>query len=108
MGLGVGERHARAGGWPCGDSRVQAGEEGLHVFDVSDPTQPDVAAFIDLPCGSHTATGVPDPKNGRLIVYSTPSNGNCDGIDIISIPLGNPSAAVLRPLRPVGRPDRLP
>ena len=26
-----------AGGWPCGDTRVQAGEEGLHVFDVGDP-----------------------------------------------------------------------
>ena len=46
-----------AGGWPCGDSRVQAGEEGLHVFDVGDPTAPDVEAFIDLPCGSHTAIG---------------------------------------------------
>jgi hypothetical protein len=85
-----------AGGWPCGDSdgTVQEGEEGLHVFDVGNPKQPDVEAFIDLPCGSHTATGVPDPKNKRLIVYSTPSNGACDGIDVISIPLRNPSAAV--------------
>ncbi len=82
-----------AGGWPCGDSRVQAGEEGLHVFDVSNPREPDVVAFIDLPCGSHTATGVPDPANDRLIVYSTPSNGNCDGIDVINIPLKNPAAA---------------
>ena len=82
-----------AGGWPCGDSRVQAGEEGLHVIDIGNPEQPDVEAFIDLPCGSHTATGVPDPGNDRLIVYSTPSNGNCDGIDIIEIPLDDPSAA---------------
>ena len=82
-----------AGGWPCGDSRVQAGEEGLHVFNVGEPTAPEVEAFIDLPCGSHTATGVPDPANDRLIVYSTPSNGACDGIDIIEIPLGDPSAA---------------
>ena len=29
-----------AGGWPCGDSRVQAGQEGLHVFDVGDPEEP--------------------------------------------------------------------
>ncbi len=82
-----------AGGWPCGDTRVQAGEEGLHVIDVGDPKQPDVEAFIDLPCGSHTATGVPDPANDRLIVYSTPSNGNCDGIDVIEIPFGDLSAA---------------
>ena len=84
-----------AGGWPCGDSdgTVQAGEEGLHVIDVSDPEEPDVEAFIDLPCGSHTASGVPDPKNKRLIVYSTPSSGACDGIDVIEIPLRDPSAA---------------
>ncbi len=82
-----------AGGWPCGESRVQAGEEGLHIFDVSDETAPKVAKFIDLPCGSHTATGVPDRKNGRLLVYSTPSSGACDGIDIISVPLDDPSQA---------------
>jgi LVIVD repeat len=82
-----------AGGWPCGDTRVQAGEEGLHVIDVGNPAEPDVEAFIDLPCGSHTASGVPDPANDRLIIYSTPSNGNCDGIDIIEIPTGDPSAA---------------
>ena len=57
------------------------------------PRQPDVEAFIALPCGSHTATGVPDPKNKRLIVYSTPSSGDCDGIDVIEIPLRDPSAA---------------
>ena len=82
-----------AGGWPCGDSRVQAGQEGLHVIDVGDPENPDVEAFIDLPCGSHTATGVPDPANDRLIVYSTPSSGACSGIDVVEIPVGNLAAA---------------
>lgn len=82
-----------AGGWPCGDTRVQAGQEGLHVFDVSDPTAPVAETFIDLPCGSHTATGVPDPANDRLIVYSTPSSGACSGIDVIEIPFGDLSAA---------------
>ena len=82
-----------AGGWTCGGEVVPAGTEGLHVFDVTDPTAPDMVKYIPLPCGSHTATGVPDPKNKRLIVYSTPSNGNCDGIDVISIPLQNPGAA---------------
>ena len=81
------------GGWPCGDTRVQAGEEGLHVFDVSDPKAPTAEKFIDLPCGSHTASGVPDPANDRLIIYSTPSNGQCDGIDVIEIPFGDLSAA---------------
>jgi LVIVD repeat-containing protein len=82
-----------AGGWPCGDTRVQAGEEGLHVFDVGDPTAPDALKFIDLPCGSHTASGVPDPANDRLIIYSTPSSSSCNGIDIVEVPLDDPSAA---------------
>jgi LVIVD repeat len=82
-----------AGGWPCGDTRVQAGEEGLHVIDVSDPAQPDVETFIDLPCGSHTATAVPDPENGNLIIYSSPSSGACDGIDVVVIPLDDPAQA---------------
>ena len=81
------------GGWPCGDTVVPAGQEGLHVIDVGNPKRPDVEAFIPLPCGSHTATGVPDPRNDRLIVYSTPSNGNCDGIDVIEIPLDDPDEA---------------
>ena len=82
-----------AGGWPCGDTLVQAGEEGLHVIDVSDPAQPDVETFIDLPCGSHTATAVPDLENDRLIIYSSASSGACDGIDVIEIPLDDPSQA---------------
>ena len=81
------------GGWPCGDTVVPPGTQGLHVFDLSDPTAPRVAAYIELPCGSHTATGVPDPRNNRLIVYSTPSDGNCDWFDVISIPLDDPDAA---------------
>jgi hypothetical protein len=83
-----------AGGWPCGDTRVQAGEEGLHVIDVSDPAQPDVQAFVDLPCGSHTVTAVPDIDNDRLIIYSSPSSGACDGIDIVVIPLDDPSQPI--------------
>ena len=77
----------------CGGQDVPEGTEGLHVFDVRNPAAPRVAAYIPLECGSHTATGVPDPRNGRLIVYSTPSSGACDGIDVISIPLRHPEAA---------------
>ena len=55
------------------------GFEGLHVFDVSDPGNPDLVASVDLKCGSHTATGVPDLRNRRLLVYSTPSNAALRG-----------------------------
>jgi hypothetical protein len=79
--------------WTCGGEIVPTGTQGLHVFDVSNPQEPKVAKYIPLQCGSHTATGVPDPRNGRLIVYSTPSSGQCDGIDVISIPLDDPASA---------------
>ena len=34
---------------------------------------------VDLTCGSHTATGVPDLRNRRLLVYSTPSSAALRG-----------------------------
>ena len=97
-------------GWTCGGTLVPAGTQGLHVFDLRDPAAPKVAAYIPLPCGSHTATGVPDPRNGRLVVYSTPSDGNCSGIDIISIPRrdGRGGGRALRALRARGREHRVP
>ena len=79
----------------CGGILTPAGQEGLHVFDISDPANPVAKAFVATPCGSHTASGVPDLANGRLLVYNSPSSGNipCRGIDIVSVPLGNPAGA---------------
>ena len=71
--------------------QVGNGFEGLHVFDVSDPGNPDLVASVDLKCGSHTATGVPDLSNRRLLVYSTPSNAACEGIDVVEVPLSRPA-----------------
>ena len=45
------------------------------MFDISDVMNPELVASVDLACGSHTATGVPDLGNRRLLVYSTPSSG---------------------------------
>ena len=85
-----------AGGWPCGDTVVPAGQEGLHVFDVGKPKRPDVEAFIPLPCGSHTLTtaGV---SNGNLIVYSNNSSsaGCVDG----TRPNDDPVRPGVRPMR---------
>jgi len=69
------------------------GWEGVHVFDVSDPADPDLVASVETECGSHTATGVPDLENDRLLVYNTPSSGACPGIDIIEVPLEDPASA---------------
>jgi hypothetical protein len=71
----------------CDGQPVPTQFEGLHVFDVSNPADPVLKGSLDLNCGSHTATGVPDVDNGRLVVYSTPSNGNCPGIDVVTIDL---------------------
>jgi len=91
-------------GSSCGDFPMAQGEEGVHMIDISDPTNPVVVGFVDLPCGSHTETGVPDLVNNRLIVYSNPSGGACPQIDIVEVPLDDPgSATYLGPLTS-GRP----
>ena len=93
-------------GATCAGQPVPNGFEGLHVFDVSDPAAPVLKQIIDLECGSHTASGVPDVKNGRLLVYSTPSSGTCEGINIVEVPLAAPETSRLigfeeaDPLRP--------
>ncbi len=84
-----------AGGRFCGGFFTPAGLEGLHVFDISDPANPVARAFVPTPCGSHTASGVPDLANNRLLVYNSPSSSSiaCRGIDIVSVPLGDPAGA---------------
>jgi hypothetical protein len=81
------------GSQECDGTTVPAGFEGVHVFDVSDVTDPVLVAAVETECGSHTATGVPDLANDRLLIYNSSSSSACPGIDIIEVPLGNPSAA---------------
>jgi hypothetical protein len=72
---------------------VAPGFEGLHVFDISNPEDPDLVAQVDLECGSHTQTMVPDLDNNRLLVYIGSSSGACAFFDIIEIPLDSPANA---------------
>jgi hypothetical protein len=44
-------------------------------------------------CGSHTGTGVPDPANDRLLVYSSNSNNPCPWFDVVEVPLDDPASA---------------
>jgi PA domain/LVIVD repeat len=45
-------------------------------------------------CGSHTATGVPDLENNRLLVYNSSSaGGTCDFFEIVEVPLDDPGSA---------------
>jgi len=97
---------APSGGRFCGNLFTPAGQEGLHVFDVSDPSNPVGMAFVSTPCGSHTATGVPDLANGRLLVYNSPSSGatGCRGIDVVEVPLDDPAASSYLRFEPSGDP----
>jgi hypothetical protein len=79
----------------CGGELVPQGFEGLHIFDISDLEAPELVGSVDLPCGSHTATGIPDKKNKRLLIYNGNSNNACPWIDIVEIPLNDPGDASL-------------
>ena len=76
---------------------VPLGFEGLHFFDVSDPTDPQLIHEVNLSnarmqadfgrpgCGSHTATLVPDEDTGNLYIYNGASSGTCGGTEIIEV-----------------------
>jgi hypothetical protein len=89
-------------GATCDGQSVPVGFEGLHIFDISDPNDPLLVGSVETQCGSHTATGVPDPANNRLLIYSS-SSGTCPGIDIVEVPLANPAAAAFIRIEPAGR-----
>jgi hypothetical protein len=108
-----------AGGSHCGDWPMAEGEEGVHIIDISNPTEPDVIGFVDLLCGSHTETLVPDLANNRLLVYSNSSAGtflgggappdphqpdSCRGFDIVEVPLDDPASASFVRFVPAGDP----
>ena len=101
---------AGAGGRLCGGIPTPQGQRGLHIFDVSNPASPQGIAFVPTPCGSHTATGVPDLANGRLLIYNNPSSAaaGCAGIEIVQVPLANPAAASFLRFEASGDPVGLP
>ena len=70
----------------CDGQPVPGGFEGLHIFHISN--KQDRSSWLDRPrCGSHTASGVPDLANNRLLIYNGSSSGACENIDIIGVPL---------------------
>ena len=89
--------------FPC------TGFEGIQIFDVSDLQNIQHVASVPLDCGSHTHTVVPDPENGRVLIYNSVSGtgmqsdpgkyGNqCPGEpfnreDIVEVPLDDPASA---------------
>lgn len=81
--------------------------EGVRIFDISNPANPQHVASVATACGSHTNTLVPDPANGRVLVYvssvsrfvgvnTTPTCRAPHGfISIVNVPLANPAAATV-------------
>jgi hypothetical protein len=84
-----------------GGEEIPAGWEGVHVFDISNPQDPVLVGDVELACGSHTLTAVPDEENGRLIVYNHTSGGPCFFFDVIEVPLDAPADAALLKQVPV-------
>ncbi len=96
----------------CDGQPVPVGFEGMHIFDISNLSDPQLVGEVELSarpeadspgCGTHTLTAVPDLANDRLVIYNATSGGNrllknakertCGWIDIVQVPLANPGAA---------------
>ena len=105
----------------CGGTLVGQGFEGVHIFDITDPTNPvmvDVGnnpadgkqglrfSTQDVPrkgCGSHTATAVPAPAHDALYIYNGGSCGTCTWMDVLKIKISDPTQAAYVKQAPSGR-----
>jgi hypothetical protein len=58
------------------------------------PASGSIARNAEFGCGSHTATGVPDRRNDRLLIYNSSSAGGvCDFFEIVEVPFDDPEDA---------------
>jgi hypothetical protein len=80
--------------------------EGIRVIDISRPTEPRLVATLRTDCGSHTHTLLPEPENGRVVLYvsSYPLGGAALGpncvrghgfVSIVDLPLAEPGKATV-------------
>jgi hypothetical protein len=95
---------------------TENGFEGIRVFDVKDPANPVYVTGVPTDCGSHTHTLVPDPENGRVLLYvasypashlgPTPFGTECtrateerpqghSQISVVEVPLATPQDAAV-------------
>jgi hypothetical protein len=88
---------------PLPNAQSPSAWEGIRVFDISDPADPELITSVRTDCGSHTNTLAPAGR-GSLFVYvssyglTTTSIGpNCEQfhgkISVVQIPLRNPDKA---------------
>ncbi len=76
--------------------------EGLRVFDISNPREPEYVAAVETKCGSHTHTLAPSHSGKALFVYVSSYGPNedypdCqpphDLISVVKVPVRNPQRA---------------
>ena len=86
--------------------------EGIRIFDLTDPSSPQLIKGVYTDCGSHTHTLVPDLANNRVLLYvsSYPSSTgpNCQSphakISIVAVPLDAPETASVIATPPIDAP----
>jgi len=86
--------------------------EGIRIFDLTDPSSPQLIHAVYTDCGSHTHTLVPDLANNRVLLYvsSYPSSTgpNCQSphakISIVAVPLDAPETASVIATPPIDAP----
>lgn len=84
-------------------SDTSLGKEGIRIVDYSDPKQPKQVGFVEMKCGSHTHTLVPDGKWTYMYIESYPVNQSADcnaaaghgAVGIVKFPTSNPAKAEL-------------
>jgi hypothetical protein len=88
-----------------GESSVD--REGIRIVDYSNPRQPTQVGFLEMRCGSHTHTLVPDGKFTYMYIQSYPLSQSADcnavlahgEVSIIKFPTNNPvKAKLIEPL----------
>ena len=81
---------------------VKESWEGIKVFDISNPLEPEYVAAVETACGSHTHTLAPKGSNLFVYVSSYSPNANfpdCqpphDRISVVQVPVDDPASASL-------------
>ena len=88
---------------PASQANAGEGWEGLHIFDISDPTRPKEVGSVDMPCGSHTNTMLPGKTKSYIYIQSYPLHApyaDCNvethrKVQIVEFPNSDPSKAKL-------------
>ncbi len=92
------------------------GWEGIRIFDVSNPADPQFVKSVYTDCGSHTNNIIPDLANNRLLVYvlsyalrsgptcgapGQPGSPGHGQISIVEVPLDRPEDASVINIVPI-------